>query len=194
MAQFYSPLFFSLFFLKMFLCLSSSLLQPLGTFSIRCHAAEDKHAAWTSEKNLATCSSAISAWESSYKKHLLHFVLSMMLWKIYMGWCALFIAAVCVSLGVFLYLSKAIHASFLSLCISACVTIYISIYTILCNTQVCISRELLFWLKENPFTEILTTVIVQTSVHLQHLPFYFLPLPSTIDCTIGKTIAKKYYH
>lgn len=36
----------------------------------------------TSEENLAACSSAISAWESSYKKHLLHFVLSMMLWKI----------------------------------------------------------------------------------------------------------------
>lgn len=42
----------------------------------------DKHAGWTSEENLAACSSAISAWESSYKKHLLHFVLSMMLWKI----------------------------------------------------------------------------------------------------------------
>lgn len=39
----------------------------------------DKHAGWTSEENLAACSSAISAWESSYKKHLLHFVLSMML-------------------------------------------------------------------------------------------------------------------
>lgn len=39
----------------------------------------DKHAGWTSEENLAACSSAISARESSYKKHLLHFVLSMML-------------------------------------------------------------------------------------------------------------------
>lgn len=42
----------------------------------------DKHAGRTSEENLAACSSAISARESSYKKHLLHFVLSMMLWKI----------------------------------------------------------------------------------------------------------------
>lgn len=41
-----------------------------------------KHAGWTSEERPAACSSAISAWESSYKKHLLHFVLSMMLWKI----------------------------------------------------------------------------------------------------------------
>lgn len=39
----------------------------------------DKHLGWTSEENLAACSSAISARESSYKKHLLHFVLSMML-------------------------------------------------------------------------------------------------------------------
>lgn len=42
----------------------------------------DKHTDWTSEESLAACSSAISARESSYKKHLLHFVLSMMLWKI----------------------------------------------------------------------------------------------------------------
>lgn len=51
---------------------------------IRYHLAmeSDKHAGWTSEENLAAHSSAISAWESSYKKHLLHFVLSMMLWKI----------------------------------------------------------------------------------------------------------------
>lgn len=42
----------------------------------------DKHVGWTSEENLAACSSAVSARESSYKKHLLHFVLSMMLWKI----------------------------------------------------------------------------------------------------------------
>lgn len=42
----------------------------------------DKHVGRTSEENLAACSSAVSARESSYKKHLLHFVLSMMLWKI----------------------------------------------------------------------------------------------------------------
>lgn len=41
-----------------------------------------KRAGRTSEERPAACSSAISAWESSYKKHLLHFVLSMMLWKI----------------------------------------------------------------------------------------------------------------
>lgn len=41
-----------------------------------------KRAGRTSEERPAVCSSAISAWESSYKKHLLHFVLSMMLWKI----------------------------------------------------------------------------------------------------------------
>lgn len=41
-----------------------------------------KRAGRTSEEHPAACSSAISAWESSYKKHLLHFVLSMMLWKI----------------------------------------------------------------------------------------------------------------
>lgn len=45
----------------------------------------DKHVGWTSEENLAACASAISARESSYKKHLLHFVLSMMLWKINTG-------------------------------------------------------------------------------------------------------------
>lgn len=39
----------------------------------------DKHVERTSEEYLAACSSAISARESSYKKHLLHFVLSMML-------------------------------------------------------------------------------------------------------------------
>lgn len=41
-----------------------------------------KRAGRTSEERPAARSSAISARESSYKKHLLHFVLSMMLWKI----------------------------------------------------------------------------------------------------------------
>lgn len=39
----------------------------------------EKHDGRSSEENRAACSSAISAWESPYKKHLLHFVLSMVL-------------------------------------------------------------------------------------------------------------------
>lgn len=42
----------------------------------------EKHAGRTSEENRAVYSSAISAWELPYKKHLLHFVLNMVLWKI----------------------------------------------------------------------------------------------------------------
>lgn len=66
----------------------------------------DKHTGWTSEENLAPCSSAISARESSYKKHLLHFVLSMMLWKINTGMVCLPLLSLslCESLCPFLFM------------------------------------------------------------------------------------------
>lgn len=80
----------------------------------------DKHAGWTSEENLAACSSAISALESSYKKHLLHFVLSMMLWKIdtVMACLPLLSLCLCGSVWVSMCMHASSHAlpSFLYLC------------------------------------------------------------------------------
>lgn len=80
----------------------------------------DKHAGWTSEENLAACSSAISAWESSYKKHLLHFVLSMMLWKINTVMVCLPLLSLClcgsVWVSICMHAIAHAHAYFLYLC------------------------------------------------------------------------------
>lgn len=87
------------------------LLEPLGVFSIRCQrqSKSGKRAGRTSEEHPAACSSAISAWESAYKKHLLHFVLSTMLWKIntVMVFLPLFSLSSCRSLRV----SICVHAN-----------------------------------------------------------------------------------
>lgn len=103
----YSTFLLSFLFKHVFVYRIRALPEPLGVFSIRCHPARDKVsqanvAGRTSEERPAACSSAISAWESSYKKHLLHFVLSMMLWKIntvmvFLPLCSLLLAPASVS-------------------------------------------------------------------------------------------------
>lgn len=71
----------------------------------------DKHTSWTSEENLTACSSAISAQESSYKKHLLHFVLSMMLWKINTGMVCLPLVSLTLCASVHPYVCTSLHVS-----------------------------------------------------------------------------------
>lgn len=95
---------------------------------IRFHLAmeSDQHAGWTSEENLAAHSSAISAWESSYKKHLLHFVLSMMLWKINTAMVCLLLLHLLLSISlegavsIQMYLIAHALSHSLYLCLSKC--------------------------------------------------------------------------
>lgn len=78
-------IFFTVLSLQTCVCLQD-LLSPRAPgclqhqmSSCQRQSKSGKRAGRTSAERPATCSSAISAWESSYKKHLLHFVLSMML-------------------------------------------------------------------------------------------------------------------
>lgn len=132
-------LYLTFFFSIMCLYTGSLLSSPTAPgclqhqmSSCQRQSKSDKHTGWTSEENLAACSSAISARESSYKKHLLHFVLSMMLWKINTGMVCfpLLSLSLCESLRPFVCMLMHMH---LVACLYLCFGEYMSLCVRMCG-------------------------------------------------------------
>lgn len=138
-----------------------------------------------------THSSAISALESSYKKHLLHFVLSMMLWKINTAMvCLLLRISVRDSVSIHVYLTVCALSHSLYSCLPKCWGLK-HVVACRCNSgRVVGGNGFQLYADIQGLHHQWTQSWFPAAFHLLHLVTLFPMVSTYIDSTIDETIGQ----